>query len=300
MKRKLSHVALLACTLLPFFAPAAALADAAPAPNLYVSPDQISPGQQTNLTVEIKNTTPHVIDSITLTLANDSMHLLQATAKINNGADIAYSYYDSNNEDRFDFGAFSGKLNLKTGDTFIATIGVNVLAIGTPPTTVGAWNIHMYHWDLGGNLTNDDQPIGNTPFVVTNDPHPSPRPLNFGTDNQYSKGLNGTGITDPSLVQGLFPPGPIDSLILLPVNVMQEMVSAANGGYLAPTTSFFGRTITYPNGQAFYNGLGSTVTFLISSGLSFIITFVWLKSLYMRLQRATMVDSHPNDTWGLL
>lgn len=285
--------------------PSLAMADTAPTGQVYISPDQVAPSQIIDVSFEIKNNSPRVVHVVSLQGVG---HILTGTATINGTDTGGYSYYDSNTESRIDFGSFTNKLNLAKDATLMVTLHMNIGAIvdsngnavtDATLTNMHTWAIKMYTFDnYGGNAESD--PTGNLDFLVTNTPHPSAKPLNFGVTNAYSNALTGAGLGSPTGIQGLFPAGPVDSIIVLPVTVLTQIFASANGAVITPSTTFFGRTINFTSGQAIWQGLGSTVTTLVSSGLAFFILLEWLRSLYHRLQRASSLDTHSDDTWGVL
>jgi len=126
------------------------------------------------------------------------------------------------------------------------------------------------------------------------------KPLDWGQQTPYATGLNNTGISNPTAIVGLFPPGPIDSLITLPITLLTQILSAAGGSVVLPTANVLGATMTFPTSAGIYAFLGTTATTFVSVGLTFFILFPWLKSVYGRLQRATSLESHHDDTWGVL
>jgi len=288
--------------------------------NFYEYADQTTPSTTAQLNIQVKNTTTANIDSISASVPNLNACIL-VTAVL--------AQYASDNGDMpstvpqtiptatcssgvsgFQIGSSgSASINLKPGATLniYLTLDVGCITSSYPTcdpdpthTTQGDWqNVHYFHYTGGGGVATYNAE-GNTTFKVTNTPNPMQQPLDWGRDNAYANGLNNSGISSPTAISGLFPPGPLDSLLILPVTLTTQILSAAGGMVVRPTTSVFGTTMTFPTSTAIYGVIGSTATALISAALSFMLLYPWLKSLYHRLQRATSLKSHADDTWGVL
>ena len=279
---------------------------------VYVSPDAFKPDQPNFvISYEIKNNTGKTINQIQIKkpLAGFPMTFVsidQPNFFLSGGTVV--------------FGDTDHKLDFKNGTRFTAKVTYN---IGSFDITNNPLQNNVYGNDFTGagvvppavqnghavlliTLPSVGSPqfftaLGNDTFTLSNNPQPLGHPLDWNADNAYSNGLNGSGLTDASRIRGLFPAGPVDSLLILPLTLGNIILQSTNPSTVQiPTMPLFGKTISYPQGQLIYQNLGTSVTVLISTSLSFFILLVWSKSLYARLQRATELNSHPNDTWGLL
>lgn len=311
------RISILLLSLTWFLIPnTASAAEFAPT-SIFFSPDQIAPGdyppdnqvvtEYDNVTFEIKNTTKKTIDSLSIQTGNLAFKI--AGSDYNSG--LSQVNYQGGG---IQFGSFQQKLGLTPDSTLIVKLTLQMFCIrdqvgnqfictsNSTHTNTSTWAVDAYTWDINGNVTQHYNPTGNLLMTVTNSPIASKKPINFGLANEYTQGLSGSGITDPSSIEGLFPPGPIDSMLVLPINIATAILTSASnpGAYVAPNVNFFGYNLNFPSGQLIWHGLGGTVTFIASSAMEFFILYTWLTSLYFRLQRATMLDTHPNDTWGVL
>lgn len=297
----------------------------APAPtsqwNFYQYADEQSPDTTTQVAIQIKNTTGVVIDSIGAQVPNVAACLLvtgvtasyASTGATFTGPMSVPSYTCSSGVSGWSVGGSgSDSLKLANGATINIWLNMTVGCITssyptctTDPaqTTANHWqNLKYVHYatTLPSTPFAVFDAVGNTSLKITNTPNPQQQPLDFGRDNPYATGLNQTGIANPTAITGLFPPGPLDSLIVLPITLANQILSAAGGTVVRPTTNVLGTTMTFPTSAGIYGVIGTTGTALISTGLAFFLLLPWLKSIYARVQRATSLESHHNDTWGVL
>lgn len=276
----------------------------------YVYPDEVNPNIQSSFNFKVKNVTssstyhsiyfgtPNVTNNFQITgvsaIREDGTPFLNGSQYSNTYAQV---------------GTFQNKLNLAPGETIDVFVNVNVGCINLTPGVcstdplaeqIGHWTSNYYEWNSNGTLKSNFSATGNTHLKVTNYANPRQQPLDWALDNEYSRGLNDSGLSDPSLIQGLFPPGPVDSIVVLPLNILTQILNASQGAVTTPTLDLFGKTMTFPSGQLFYNQMGGVVTTLITAGMSFFMLYFWLKNLYFRLHRATSLRSGADDAWGIL
>lgn len=307
-----------------FFAPSTAWADSSlPTSqwNFYQYANEVMPSTTIQHVIHVKNTTGVVIDAISGSVPNLASCLLVtgvAAQYDSSGGPITAptsipSATCSSGVSGFGVGS-SGTDSLKLANGASITIFLNMTVgciyssyptctTNAAATTQGDWQtLRYYHFATTVPSTPFSQwdAIGNITFKITNTPNPMQQPLDWGRDNPYATGLKGTGIANPTAIVGLFPPGPIDSLITLPITLLTQILSAAGGTVVLPTTNVLGHTMTFPTSAGIYGVIGTTATTLISAGLTFFLLFPWLKSIYGRLQRATSLESHHDDTWGVL
>lgn len=102
---------------------------------------------------------------------------------------------------------------------------------------------------------------------------------------------------------GLLPPGPVDSILLLPVNIMNSILSSL-GGSCSPIVAplpFVGENITFPCfGDTIYNGDFAPLANIIGVVASAFILYGYLKHLYKKVDRATSLETNDEDEWGVL
>lgn len=281
--------------------PVVAFADAStPVWDFYQYPDQFTPNTTIQTILRFKNTTANDIDAVTFELQlNTTVQITADTATKDGGATSISHSYLSPNGNRVDYGNYTNKLGLKSGEILEVDLNINIGGAATLPT-VGQWVITSYRWSNNGNTVTTYSPTGNKTTTITDTPNPTQQPLNWGIKNTYSEGLTKSGLGDPLIVEGLLPPGPIDSIIVLPVTLAQQLLSVMNGSYVAPTITLYGASQTLPNGSLMYNALGTVFTGLATTAASLALLLPWLRSIYVRLQNATSLESDHNEAWGRL
>jgi len=307
-----------------FFAPATAFADSSlPTSqwNFYQYANEVSPSTTIQHVIHIKNTTGVIIDAISGSVPNLNACLLVTGVAAQYDSDnspvtvpVGFPSATCSSGVSGFYAGSSGSDSLKLGDGASITIFLNMTVgcitssyptcdtVATHTTSADWQNLHYYHFATTVPSTPFSQwdAIGNTTFKVTNTPNPMQQPLDWGRDNPYKSGLNQSGIANPTAISGLFPPGPLDSLIVLPITLTNQILTAAGGSVVTPSVSLFGATVTFPSASGIYGVIGTTATAFLSAGLAFFLLLPWLKHVYGRLQRATSLESHHDDTWGVL
>lgn len=104
---------------------------------------------------------------------------------------------------------------------------------------------------------------------------------------------------------GLLPAGPLDSLLLLPVNILNSIVSSF-GGNCSPVVAPIpfvgdGEEVTFPCfGDTIYKGSFSVLATLFGSVASGFILYSYFKHLYKKVDRAVSLETTDEDEWGIL
>ncbi len=103
---------------------------------------------------------------------------------------------------------------------------------------------------------------------------------------------------------GLLPSGPIDSLLLLPLNIMNSITSSLGGTcspIVAPLPFSNGQKLTFPCfGDTLYKGDFAILATLVGSVASALILYGYFKHLYKKVDRATSLESNDEDEWCIL
>ena len=103
---------------------------------------------------------------------------------------------------------------------------------------------------------------------------------------------------------GLLPSGPLDSLLLLPLNVMNSILSSLGDNcdpVVAPVPWSGGQNITFPCfSDTIYTGDFALVGTLVGGVGSALILFYYFKHLYKKVDRATSLETTDDDEWGIL
>lgn len=103
-------------------------------------------------------------------------------------------------------------------------------------------------------------------------------------------------------VQGLLPPGPVDSLLNIPFKFLSIIVSSL--GELCVPLSFnwvFDKTLTLPCfTDSFYNNVPDYLMLFINLIPSGFILISYFKHLYKKVNRAVSLETNADDEWGVL
>lgn len=105
---------------------------------------------------------------------------------------------------------------------------------------------------------------------------------------------------------GLLPDGPLDSLLLLPVNLLNSIIRSLGGTcspISIPLPDYVGSSekMTFPcMDSIIYSGKFAPLATVIGSVASGFILFYYLKHLYKKVDRATSLETTDEDEWGIL
>lgn len=103
-------------------------------------------------------------------------------------------------------------------------------------------------------------------------------------------------------VQGLLPPGPLDSLLNIPFQFLSVLTSSF-GGVCVPLsgTFVFDSTLTLPCfSEMFYDNVPSYLMNFISLIPSGFLLIKYFKHLYKKVDRAVNLNANADDEWGVL
>lgn len=117
------------------------------------------------------------------------------------------------------------------------------------------------------------------------------------SDEQPSSDISSLGN-----VQGLLPPGPVDSLLNIPFDFLSIVISSM-GNVCVPLTGdfIFGSTLTIPCfGDTFYDNVPAGLMVFLNVIPSIFILIPYFKHLYKKIDRAVSMNSNSDDTWGVL
>lgn len=102
-----------------------------------------------------------------------------------------------------------------------------------------------------------------------------------------------TGIT------GLLPPGPLDSLLSIPITILNIFIDSTSGTCSPFTFTFvFNEEFTLPCFDVFWNQVPTSLMLFMSDLPAVILFIMWAKSIYKRVERATTFESSVDDEWG--
>lgn len=103
-------------------------------------------------------------------------------------------------------------------------------------------------------------------------------------------------------VQGLLPPGPVDSLLNIPFEFL-SVLTTSFGGVCVPLsgTFVFDSTLTLPCfSDVFYDNVPSFLMNFINLIPSGFILIQYFKHLYKKVDRAMNMNANADDEWGVL
>lgn len=103
-------------------------------------------------------------------------------------------------------------------------------------------------------------------------------------------------------VQGLLPPGPVDTLLNIPFTFLSIVSSSLSGTCVPLTGDFvFGSTLTIPCfGNLFYDNVPSALMIFINLIPSAFILINYFKHLYKKVDRAVSLQTTAEDEWGVI
>lgn len=125
---------------------------------------------------------------------------------------------------------------------------------------------------------------------------------NFVTDTSTPEASDiANSSTIPS--SGLLPDGPLDSILLLPVNILNSMIQSL-GGSCTPIEAplpYVDEKIVLPCfNDSVYKGSFEGVGTIIGGIGSAIILYGYFKHLYKKVDRAVSMETTDEDEWGIL
>lgn len=103
-------------------------------------------------------------------------------------------------------------------------------------------------------------------------------------------------------VQGLLPPGPVDSLLNIPFKFL-SVINSSFGGVCVPLTGEFvyDSTLTLPCfSEMFYDEVPPLLLNFLSLIPASFILIKYLKHLYKKVDRAVSMETTADDEWGVL
>lgn len=103
-------------------------------------------------------------------------------------------------------------------------------------------------------------------------------------------------------VQGLLPPGPVDTLLNIPFTFLSIVSSSLSGTCVPLTGDFvFGSSLTIPCfGNLFYDNVPSALMVFINLIPSAFILINYFKHLYKKVDRAVSLQTTAEDEWGVI
>lgn len=103
-------------------------------------------------------------------------------------------------------------------------------------------------------------------------------------------------------VQGLLPPGPVDSLLNIPFKFLSVIVSSLGNLCVPLSLDFvFNSSLTLPCfSETFYDNVPSGLMIFINLIPTGFILIKYFKHLYMKVNRAVSMETTADDEWGVL
>ena len=119
------------------------------------------------------------------------------------------------------------------------------------------------------------------------------------TQDQQDNSDANVDVSNMGGINGLLPAGPVDSLLSLPLTLINLLISGTSGSCSPFTFTFvFGEQFTLPCFDTFWNQVPSSLLIFISDLPAVYIFIQWSKSIYKRVERAVSFESSVDDEWG--
>lgn len=161
-----------------------------------------------------------------------------------------------------------------------------------------------------GNLITDNRNNTNT-IIQNNDDNTNKIVGSVDKNTEENKKINDY-LTDDSdatfdsskldTVTGLFPEGPVDSLLTIPFKFLSVIVSSLSGSCVPFTCNFvYDTTLTLPCFDAVLwnsSNVDSNLLNYLSLIPSAFILILYFKHLYKKVERATSMETTTDDEWG--
>lgn len=122
--------------------------------------------------------------------------------------------------------------------------------------------------------------------------------MNYLTDDTAPE----SDISSLGNVQGLLPPGPLDSLLNIPFKFLSIITSSMSGTCVPLSGTFvFDSTLTLPCfSELIYDDVPEYLMFFINLIPACFILIKYLKHLYKKVDRAVSMNTTADDEWGVL
>ena len=102
-------------------------------------------------------------------------------------------------------------------------------------------------------------------------------------------------------VQGLFPPGPVDSLLNIPFEFLSILTSSFSETCVDMSFNFvFNQRFTIPCFDSIYDEMSPALLILVDTIPAAFILIKYFKYLYKKVDRATSLETTDEDEWGVL
>lgn len=122
----------------------------------------------------------------------------------------------------------------------------------------------------------------------------------FGDDDEDENAPANIDTSQMSELTGIFPAGPIDGLLAIPLNLITILSNNTSGSCTPLSFTFvWDMPITLPCiGSLFWSQLNSTLLLFLSDVPAVYLFVLWSKSIYKRFERAVSFESSTDDEWG--
>lgn len=119
------------------------------------------------------------------------------------------------------------------------------------------------------------------------------------TQDQQDNSDANVDVSNMGGITGLLPAGPVDSLLSLPLTLINLLITGTSGSCTPFTFTFvFGEQFTLPCFDSFWNQVPMSLLIFLSDLPAVYIFIQWSKSIYKRVERAVSFESSVEDEWG--
>lgn len=172
------------------------------------------------------------------------------------------------------------------------------------PTELNYINVSRFELVNTGSSTNDA--INNSTNIIINNNNQNTQNI-IDSQNEIKDFLNNddppeSDISSLGNVQGLLPPGPVDSLLNIPFKFLSIVISSLGDNCTPLSMNWvFDKTLTLPCfSDSFYNNVPSVLMIFINLIPSGFILITYFKYLYKKVNRAVSLETTSDDEWGVL
>lgn len=187
-------------------------------------------------------------------------------------------------------------------DLYFADIGL------TTDIGISSWNINNCNVGPADIIDSNNR---NTRNIIDNDNRNTDKIIQSNQQQTQVQQQTYDYLTDntpPSVdtddigsVGGLLPPGPVDSLLNIPVKYLNKTISSLGGTCSPFTFNFvFDEDITLPCFGTFYDEFPVSVKIFTEYIPAGFILILYFKHLYKKVDRATSLKTSSDDEWGVI
>lgn len=208
------------------------------------------------------------------------------------------------------------KTNSGSVSSNYAFLGYNVSALGdvtnltqTEIQNIVTSSVNSSTSSINANIDSMEQNITNEINEMTSEQEKTNEKLDETNDkldetNDYLKDDTApeSDISGLGNIEGLLPPGPLDTLLNIPIQFLSKFITGLNETCTPLRINFFwDMPIEFPCfGTSLYSKLPTTLEYAINLIPGVLILIKYFKYLYKKVERATSFNTNVDDLWGAI